>query len=126
MSASSGALSQQVSAMHNFPPFHVSRRIVSRYLPANQDISVSGLGLVTGLGAEAHKAYGTPSPYVPFVVQPNERDIFDQILLEYELLSRHGTCVARQTFLHCSSNPLPRSLPTASSLTLQLAGGKKV
>lgn len=36
--------------------------------------------------AKAHAAYGNPQSSVLFVVQPGERNLFDQKLLEYELL----------------------------------------
>lgn len=36
--------------------------------------------------SKAHAAYGVPGASVLFVVQPQERNVFDQRLLEYDLL----------------------------------------
>jgi glutathione synthase len=38
--------------------------------------------------AHAFRAYGSPNAVILFVVQPGERNVFDQRLLEYELQSR--------------------------------------
>lgn len=48
--------------------------------------------------AAAHKLYGVKEAYVLLVVQPGERNVFDQRWLEYELLERHNIHVIRQTF----------------------------
>ena len=57
--------------------------------------------IVAGL-AHAHKAYieqhPKTSPYILFVIQPNERNVFDQRFLEYELLQTHGIRAVRRTF----------------------------
>ncbi|KAI0315673.1 glutathione synthase [Amylostereum chailletii] len=133
ISASFGALSQQVSGMHRYLQastgyFGVSPSLKPENFPPNETVK----GLVAGL-AEAHKAYGVPSAYVLFVVQPDERNIFDQRLLEYELLSRHGVRVARQTFLQLQTSvslsptrtlhitsplALPSSSPSPSALEI--------
>ena len=78
--------------------FGVSPLLSSENLPLNDTIN----GLVKGL-AEAHKAYGDSksvspvtfcsqhdltslnSAHILFVVQPHERNVFDQRLLEYKL-----------------------------------------
>jgi glutathione synthetase len=73
-------------------------------LPENRTLA----DIVQGL-AYAHKAYleigsighaqnNTENVYILFVVQPNERNIFDQRPLEYELLQTHGIRVIRRTF----------------------------
>jgi hypothetical protein len=55
--------------------------------PPNESIS----GLAEGL-ATAHKAYvsqgGNPRSKILFVVQPGERNVFDQKWLEFELLEK--------------------------------------
>lgn len=80
-------------------------------LPTNNTLSEVVQGLV-----HAHEAYLKVDPYVNargdasqiyilFVVQPNERNIFDQRPLEYELLETHGIRVIRRTLdqLHCEA-----------------------
>lgn len=93
--------------------FGVSPLLLSSNLPSNDTIK----GLAEGL-AEAHRAYGLPecvllefpltvldltpcknSAHVLFVVQPNERNIFDQRMLEYQLFE---SCIA---FSHHTSSP---------------------
>ncbi|KAJ8521703.1 hypothetical protein ONZ45_g1639 [Pleurotus djamor] len=62
-------------------------------LPSNSTTS----GLAAGL-ATAHAHYNNPEAHILFVVQPGERNVFDQRWLEYELLERHSIRVIRQTF----------------------------
>ena len=71
-------------------------------VPENNTLAEVVQGLL-----HAHKAYleidsvghtQTGNVYVLFVVQPNERNIFDQRHLEYELLQTHGIRVIRRTF----------------------------
>ncbi|TFY79180.1 hypothetical protein EWM64_g4830 [Hericium alpestre] len=88
ISSSFGALSQQVSKLHRYlhastAYFNASPLLKSASFPPNEPVP----GLAAGL-AEAYKAYGQPSASILFVVQPNERNVFDQRLLEYELLEK--------------------------------------
>lgn len=69
-------------------------------LPVNNTLSEIVQGLV-----HAHKAYlevekkaDSNNIYILFVIQPNERNVFDQRPLEYELLQKHGIRVIRRTF----------------------------
>jgi len=73
--------------------FGSSPHLTRDNLPQNTTAS----GLAEGLAA-AHKAYGVLEARILFVVQPNERNVFDQRFLEYELLERHSIHVIRQTF----------------------------
>ncbi|KAG9308820.1 glutathione synthase [Chiua virens] len=103
ISSSLGPLCDRVAAMHRYlygltDYYHISPNLTSENFPSNDTTS----GLVTGL-AQAHKAYGVPSAYILFVVQPNERNVFDQRWLEYELLERHSIRVVRQTLLELST-----------------------
>ncbi|KAI0058239.1 glutathione synthase [Artomyces pyxidatus] len=98
ISSSFGALSQQVAGMHRHLQastgyFDASPLLKPENFPPNDTVQ----GLVSGI-AEAHKAYGVPSARVLFVVQPNERNVFDQRLLEYELFQRYKIYVVRRTF----------------------------
>ncbi|KAH9015705.1 glutathione synthase [Lactarius hengduanensis] len=98
ISVSFGCLSQQVAGMHRYLSestsyFGVSPLLSSENLPPNDTIN----GLAKGL-AEAHRAYGVSNAHILVVVQPDERNVFDQRLLEYQLFESHGIHVSRRTF----------------------------
>ncbi|KAF8488207.1 glutathione synthase [Russula emetica] len=98
ISSSFGPLSQQVAGMHRYliestGYFGISPLLSSSNLPSNDTTK----GLVEGL-AEAHRAYGVPDAHVLFVVQPNERNVFDQRMLEYQLFESHGIRVTSRAF----------------------------
>ncbi|BFZ53069.1 Glutathione synthetase [Savitreella phatthalungensis] len=59
-------------------------------------------GLAAGLAA-AHSAYGVKDAIVLFVVQPGERNAFDQRWLEYALLETHGVHSVRLTLADVQS-----------------------
>ncbi|KAA1472243.1 glutathione synthase [Dentipellis sp. KUC8613] len=126
ISSSFGALSEQVSKLHRHLQatthyFDSSSLLQPGNFPPNDTIAVLAAGL-----AEAHTAYGNPSASILFVVQPDERNIFDQRLLEYELLEKHNIHVHRRTFAqlaehaHLSAtrtlhiSPLP-AIPSSSA-----------
>lgn len=77
--------------------FGLSPYLKPENLPKNESIA----GLATGLAA-GHNSYvsngGSPTSKILFVVQPGERNVFDQRWLEYELLEKHGIHSIRQTF----------------------------
>ncbi|THH21404.1 hypothetical protein EW146_g161 [Bondarzewia mesenterica] len=119
ISSSFGALSQQVASLHKYllastNYFNTSPILSPDNLPPNETIA----GLVSGLAA-AHKAYGVESAYILFVVQLGERNVFDQRLLEYELLEKHSIHVLRRTFRELTSSatlhPTTRALLISSS-----------
>ncbi|KAH7909680.1 glutathione synthase [Hygrophoropsis aurantiaca] len=98
ISSSFGPLSERTAAMHRhlhaFTNYYgASPYFKAKNFPPNNTVA----GLAEGL-AEAHKAYGISGSQILFVVQPNERNVFDQRWLEYELLERHSIRVVRQTF----------------------------
>ncbi|KAH9960349.1 glutathione synthase [Lactifluus volemus] len=98
ISASFGGLSQKVAEMHRYLVestgyFSISPLLSSENLPPNDNLN----GLAKGL-AEAHRAYGVSNAQVLFVIQPNERNVFDQRLLEYQLFESFRICVTRRTF----------------------------
>ncbi|EIM86208.1 glutathione synthase [Stereum hirsutum FP-91666 SS1] len=120
ISSSFGALSQQVSSLHNHllaatGYFNSSPLLKAPNLPPNETIA----GLASGL-VEAHKAYGVPGSSILFVVQPNERNVFDQRLIEYELLEKHQIPVIRRTFAELATatvDPTTRTLHIPSSFS---------
>ncbi|KAF8333565.1 glutathione synthase [Cantharellus anzutake] len=98
IAASFGALSDQTSKLHkhllnvsNF--FGVSPSLVAENMPLNGSLTRLAAGL-----AAAHKQYGSMDACILMVVQHRERNIFDQRLLQYELLGNHGIVVLRLTF----------------------------
>lgn len=87
ISSSFGPLASKVTDLHRF-------LAQSRLYPARQEVQLTNLPqnpaleeLAAGLAA-AHKAYGNPEAAILMVVQENERNIFDQRLLEWELLDK--------------------------------------
>ncbi|KAJ7779542.1 hypothetical protein B0H14DRAFT_2961681 [Mycena olivaceomarginata] len=92
-------------------------------------------GLVEGLAA-AHAAYNIKEAKILFVVQAGERNVFDQRLLEYELLENasvdpttYALFISGDTEISTYSTRflLERSKAIkCPSIALQLAGGKKV
>ncbi|KAG1884076.1 glutathione synthase [Suillus subluteus] len=97
ISSSFGPLSERAAAMHrnilaSTSYFSASPHLTADNFPENNTTS----GLAEGL-AKAHEAYGVRDARILFVVQPNERNVFDQRLLEYELLEKHQIHIVRQT-----------------------------
>lgn len=116
--------------------YHISPHLKPENFPKNDTTS----GLAQGL-AQAHNAYGVQrypipcsvhshspfsSAYILFVIQPNERNVFDQRWLEYELLEKcvpthHPTVTAAHAHppdtlsvssaKHCSSSRPPHRSP---------------
>ncbi|KAG2366242.1 glutathione synthase [Suillus spraguei] len=97
ISSSFGPLSERAASMHRHilastSYFSASPHLTADNFPENNTTS----GLAEGL-AKAHEAYGVRGARILFVVQPNERNVFDQRWLEYELLEKHQIHVVRQT-----------------------------
>ncbi|CDO69537.1 hypothetical protein BN946_scf184785.g42 [Trametes cinnabarina] len=120
ISSSFGALSQNVAGLHRHllattEYFNTSPILRVENLPPNDTIS----GLAEGLAA-AHRAYGSPSAWILFVVQDGERNVFDQRWLEYELLEKHSIRVIRQTFEQLAVSA--EVIPTSRILRLRLPG----
>jgi len=104
ISSSFGALASRTNRLHRY------LESATGYYGAHPLLKASNLpengavhGLAAGIAA-AHKAYGVPNATVLFLVQPHERNAFDQRWIEYELLEKHGVHVERVTFLDIASN----------------------
>ncbi|MCO5561883.1 hypothetical protein L7F22_015508 [Adiantum nelumboides] len=102
ISSSFGPLCTRVSDLHRHLASSASYRGISPLLdvgnmPLNEALATLAAGLAAG-----HKAYMQGRPLgdavVLFVVQDGERNVFDQRLIEYELLEAHGVRVQRATF----------------------------
>jgi glutathione synthase len=93
-------------------------------LPPNTTLSSITKGLTAAHFAYKESISTHRRIAILFVVQPNERNVFDQRSLEYELMEKHSIPVHRRTFdqLHHEA-----SLDTSSSaLLLQTIDGSKV
>ncbi|KAJ7094015.1 hypothetical protein B0H15DRAFT_1020657 [Mycena belliarum] len=98
ISSSFGTLSERTAALHRYlfaatSYFNAYPDMKPDDFPPNNTTA----GLVEGL-ATAHAAYNVENAKILFVVQAGERNVFDQRLLEYELLEKHSIHVIRQTF----------------------------
>ncbi|KAF5382619.1 hypothetical protein D9615_002766 [Tricholomella constricta] len=98
ISVSFGSLSERTAGLHRYLQastqyYNTSPHLRLENFPENDTIA----GLAEGLAA-AHKAYGDEKSWILFVVQPDERNVFDQRPLEYKLLEKHSIHVIRQTF----------------------------
>ncbi|KAF8158447.1 glutathione synthase [Crassisporium funariophilum] len=113
ISVSFGSLSQRTAELHRYllaatQYYDVSPELRLENFPTNDTIA----GLAAGL-AEAHKAYNVEGSQILFVVQPGERNVFDQRPLEYELLEKYSIRIVRQTF-----NELSRSASVDPSTSI--------
>ncbi|KAG6909274.1 hypothetical protein DXG01_001218 [Tephrocybe rancida] len=98
ISVSFGSLSERTARLHRYlyastQYYNTSSHIKQQNFPENDTIA----GLTEGLAA-AHKAYNKEQTFVLFVVQPGERNVFDQRPLEYQLLEKHSIRAIRRTF----------------------------
>lgn len=128
ISSSFGPLSERAAAMHRYLNALTNYYGVSPYLKSeNFPPNDTTARLAEGLAA-AHKAYGVPDAYILFVVQPNERNVFDQQWLEYELLEKHSIRVVRQTFEELAASaaldPDTHALRLTVSPALSLSGAQ--
>ncbi|KAF5360497.1 hypothetical protein D9756_004925 [Leucocoprinus leucothites] len=98
ISASFGTLSQRVSELHRYLHKATAYYSVSPHLrPENFPVNETIAGIASGLAA-AHAAYSSPKDTrILVVTQDNERNVFDQRWLEYELLEKHSIRMIRQT-----------------------------
>lgn len=99
ISSSFGPLSERAAGLHRYlckytnDYFGSSSLLAGDNFPSNETTQ----GLAQGLAA-AHGAYGSPDAKILFVVQPGERNLFDQQWLEDSLLEKHDIHVVRMTF----------------------------
>lgn len=88
IASSFGALGSRVSALHRF--LLADRGLSPSDLPPNPALDRLAAGL-----AAAARYYGRPGSVVCFLIQPGERNRFDQRLLEYRLGRDHGIRTVR-------------------------------
>ncbi|KAG0369503.1 glutathione synthase [Gamsiella multidivaricata] len=95
ISVSFGSLSSLTGDLHRYllaiTGYFTNKLDVSA-LPSSESISSIASGL-----ASAHQLYGSKTAKVMMVVQPGERNAFDQRYIEYNLLNKHGVVLIRRT-----------------------------
>ncbi|KAG9068694.1 hypothetical protein KI688_010973 [Linnemannia hyalina] len=95
ISVSFGSLSSLTGDLHRYlqtTTGYFSDKIDISALPNSDSIESIASGL-----ASAHKHYGSKAAKVMMVVQPGERNAFDQRWIEYNLLKKHGVVLIRKT-----------------------------
>ncbi|KAG1473679.1 hypothetical protein G6F56_000822 [Rhizopus delemar] len=94
ISASFGSLSTRTSELYRFLLASIEgyggKLIEMNQLPKNHAIESFADGL-----ASAWKLYNNPSARIVMIVQPGERNVFDQRWIEYDLQERHGILLMR-------------------------------
>ncbi|KAJ7624993.1 hypothetical protein DFH06DRAFT_1285286 [Mycena polygramma] len=126
ISSSFGTLSERTAALHRYLYAATSYYDVYPDMkPGDFPPNNTTAGLVEGLAA-AHAAYNVKEARILFVVQAGERNVFDQRLLEYELLEkkcfgsmryRHSIHVIRQTFDELAASASVDSTTRALSIS---------
>ncbi|KAF9924300.1 hypothetical protein FBU30_005695 [Linnemannia zychae] len=95
ISVSFGSLSSLTGDLHRYlqaTTNYFSEKTDIAALPHSESIESIASGL-----ASAHKLYGSKTAKVMMVVQPGERNAFDQRWIEYNLLNKHGVVLIRKT-----------------------------
>ncbi|WVO16558.1 glutathione synthetase [Cryptococcus depauperatus] len=111
IAASFGALSQRAGELHKYLAKSTNQyHNISIHLSnlANFPVNEPLKDLAAGL-AQGWKAFKDNDAVVLFVIQDNERNIFDQQWLEYELMETHGIHSVRQSFSQLASLTLSTS-----------------
>ncbi|CAR27735.1 hypothetical protein ZYGR_0N02210 [Zygosaccharomyces rouxii] len=100
ISVSFGGLSSKVGQLHNFlnDSGKYSPDRGSEFYSNEIPVSESAIKLADALAtAVEHYEPRQPNPVVAFVVQDGERNVFDQRIVEYNLLQSHGIQTVRFT-----------------------------
>ncbi|KAF9999965.1 hypothetical protein BGZ80_005048 [Entomortierella chlamydospora] len=95
ISVSFGSLSSLTGDLHKYlhaTTGYFTDKIDDSALPVSESITSIASGL-----ASAHQLYGSKTAKVMMVVQPGERNAFDQRWIEYNLLKNHGVVLIRKT-----------------------------
>ncbi|KAI8605723.1 glutathione synthase [Dissophora ornata] len=95
ISVSFGSLSSLTGDLHRYllaTTGYFTDNLAISALPNSESISSIASGL-----ASAHQLYGSKTAKVMMVVQPGERNAFDQRYIEYNLLKNHGVVLIRKT-----------------------------
>jgi glutathione synthetase len=103
---------------------NASPLLVEHNLPPNTTLSSIADGLIAAHSAYKESISTHRQISILFVIQPSERNVFDQRSLEYELLEKHSIRVQRRTFDQLRHEALLD--PSSSALLLQTTEGSKV
>lgn len=105
IAASFGCLSPLTSMLHRYLAKYSATYRVSAGDPTEESLPYVDTAALLAKGiATAHKLFG--EGVVVMVVQPNERNVFDQRHLEFKLMENHGIKLVRQTLLELSNAKL--------------------
>ncbi|KAI9492816.1 glutathione synthase [Zychaea mexicana] len=96
IASSFGSLSTWTSKLHRYL-LQASERYAGGLINIDQLPENRSIQAIAGGIASAWKLYGNPNARVMMVVQPGERNAFDQRWIEYELLESHGIRLLRRT-----------------------------
>ncbi|CAG8518646.1 6993_t:CDS:10 [Paraglomus brasilianum] len=121
IAASFSSLSALTGKLHKYLVestgyFDANARINTESLPENASLTSLPKGI-----AKAHELYGSSKAVVMMVVQPGERNAFDQRWIEYNLLQNHKVHLIRKTLAEVSEEASVD--PVTSSLTI---AGKEI
>ncbi|KAI7867099.1 glutathione synthetase [Spinellus fusiger] len=96
ISSSFGSLSTRTSELHRYLlstlEGYAGSQIKLDQLPENRAVESIADGI-----ASAWEHYGKPDAYVLMVIQPGERNVFDQRWIEYSLATHHGIRLIRRS-----------------------------
>jgi len=96
IASSFSSLSYLTSELHRYLAkrqiYPESYKIDEKNIPFNN----SFLSIANGI-AKAHELYGVKDAVVVMIVQPNERNAFDQRWIEYNLFEKHGVKLIRKS-----------------------------
>ncbi|KAI9245110.1 glutathione synthase [Phascolomyces articulosus] len=96
IASSFGSLSTYTSQLHRYL-LQASERYAAGVINIDQLPENRSVQAIAGGIASAWKLYGNPHARVMMVVQPGERNVFDQRWIEYNLLESHGIRLLRRT-----------------------------
>ncbi|KAG0053408.1 hypothetical protein BGZ83_001174 [Gryganskiella cystojenkinii] len=112
ISVSFGSLSSLTGDLHRYlqaTTGYFTNTLDPSALPLSESIESIASGL-----ASAHEHYGSKTAKVMMVVQPGERNAFDQRYIEYNLLKNHGIVLIRKTLAEVADHG--RLDPTTKAL----------
>ncbi|KAI8885878.1 glutathione synthase [Backusella circina FSU 941] len=96
ISASFSSLSGKTTQLHNYLLKAVDNYGQGKFdksqLPSNKSLDSFADGL-----ASAWKLYGNPEARVMMIIQPTERNVFDQRTIEFALMENHGVHLIRRS-----------------------------
>ncbi|KAL7752216.1 Glutathione synthetase [Sorochytrium milnesiophthora] len=123
IASSFGSLSELTSQLHRTDYYNRPDDTESLDIRANALAKSTSLQCIAeGIG-KAHGLYNVHQSVVVMVVQPNERNAFDQRWLEYTLLDKHGVTLIRKTLADFHNDA--RLSTSTKTLHIATLGGER-